>query len=646
MVLQTHRLLFTKKGKPCIILTRKDNSQEPSMKHIRSLIIKIKTRLTLKTYQKPLVVTLLVLFGINLLVLFIGSLIAMAIDASVYNNSFFGGHFIEAFLGCAKWLVSPHSLTAMNTRDSWQMMILAILMVFIGLVLFSGVIIATVTNALRAYIDKKSQAKGKILVENHFVILNWNSKVPDMVYNLMLKGYKENIVIVSNRDKEYIESEVKSLFLANEIQEKIKAKLIVKQGDSLLRANLEDISIENAAHICIMAREDMNDGDDQNIHNADLLNLKILLRLGSFKINPDCQIVVETDSDLTRGQMENLSYTIASLKELSITPVSFNRKIGQIIAQSIVMPQMSEVYSYLFSFSGAEFYSLESEEEIDSFLKTHDNAIPVFKADRLFALAENEKESLLTRKEPICPIVPLKPNLSYRATADSVFIIGDNSKSEFVLENLRRSQEFGEISFKIKHYHKNENALLISDLKATPGPKTVLILSDDSVGMESYDANVFVTLIELSKAFHNKENITFITELLDSRNLSSVHDFNIKNTIISNRMMSLLLTQIVMNKDSKAFFNHLLSIADAAPSKDDFDLLIGKASDLLEMGSELHFQSKAELLRSFYEAFKGKCILIGLIQSNGSTRFLNQEQDKEEEIIVTKDESFIYFRYH
>ena len=122
-------------------------------------------------------------------------------------------------------------------------------------------IIATVTTALRTFIDKKSRAKGKIIVDNHFVILNWSSKVPEMIYNLMLKGFKHNIVILSDKSKEYIEEELKSLFLTNDVRNKYRANLIIKEGDTLLRGNLEDISIEDAAQICIMAREDMVDVD-------------------------------------------------------------------------------------------------------------------------------------------------------------------------------------------------------------------------------------------------------------------------------------------------------------------------------------------------------------------------------------------------
>ena len=395
------------------------------MKHIKSFFLKLKAKKTLKTYQKPLLITLLTLLFINICVLLIGAVIGLVLDNKYYDGEFFGNNYMAALVGAVKWMISPNSLTQFEIKEQWIMMVLAIVIVIVGLVLFSGAIIATVTTALRAYIDKKSHAKGKILIDNHFVILNWNSKVPEMIYNLMLKGFKNNIVVLSERSKEYVESELKSLFLTNDIHQKFKANLIVKEGDSLLRSNLEDISIENASQICVMVGENIADGDDDNIINSDLLNLKIILRLGSFNIRSDCQIVVETDSDETRGQIENLSYTVSSLKKMNIVPVSFNKKIGQIIAQSLVAPQMGDLYDELFSFAGAEFYSIESDEDIETYLQKHNEAIPVYKEDKqLFVLADEENDTGKCRNNAYSNNLKLEPVVRETVTTDAIFIIG------------------------------------------------------------------------------------------------------------------------------------------------------------------------------------------------------------------------------
>ena len=612
------------------------------MKFLKSIFLKLKAKKTLKTYQKPLLVTLLTLLLINFIILAIAAIIAFAIDNNNYNGALFGSNFAAAFVTAVKWMIAPNSILSYDT-DKLSIMVLAAVVIVIEMVLFSGAIVAMVTTSLRSFIDKKSKAKGKIILSNHFIILNWNSKVPDIIFNLMLKGFKNNIVILSNQTKEYIESEIKSLFLANDVTQKYKANLIIKEGDPLLRGNLDDISIEKASQIVVMAREDMSDGDDDNILNQDLLNLKIVLRIGSFEIPSNTQIVVETDSDETRQQIENISYTVSSLKGKSVIPVSFNRKIGQIIAQSIVSPEMAEVYLELFSFQGAEFYSIDSKETVEEYMNTHDNSIPVVKLNKLFVLADDEKECLKRREGALSSIVPLKPVVIRPYKNCNIFVIGDNKKSEFILDNLNRSAESDEFNYQIKHYHKNENDLLIKDIKETDGEKKVLILSDDNVSEESYDANVFVTLIELSKAFPKRENLTLITELLDSRNLSSARDFDIHNTIISNKMMSILITQLAMNLESKKFYHKLLT-TDHAGDANDFDIQITLAKDLIEMDKEFIFKSKGELLHSFYKCFNGKNILIGICR-NDDVFFLNSNQDKEEEIKVSSKDSFIYVKF-
>lgn len=613
------------------------------MKFFQSLLRKIKAKTTLRTYQKPLAVTLISLLLINFIILFIAAAISLGVDNKYYSGYFFHGKFLEAFVTSVKWMITANSINNYDAHEHLYMLIVAAFVVVIEMVLFSGAIIAIITTSLRHYIDVKSKAKGRIQISNHFVILNWNSKVPDMIYNLMLKGFKENIVILSNQNKEYIENEVKSLFLANDIVTKAKARLIVKEGDPLLRGNLDDISIEKASQIVVMAREDMSDGDDDNILNSDLLNLKIVLRLGSFNLSGNCQVVVETDSDSTRGQIENLAFKVKSLIGKHIIPVSFNKKIGQIIAQSIVCPEMSDVYLHLFSFDDAEFYSIDSNESIEEFNKHHNEAIACAKLNKLYVLQEDEKEYLKRREKAYESSFALTKRIEPVKSVCTIFVVGDNKKSKFILDNLNRSADSRDFKYTIKTYHKNENELLVSDIRETKGEKKVLILSDDTVSEESYDANVFVTLIALTKAFPKRDGLTFITELLDSRNLSSVRDFDIHNTIISNKMMSLLITQLAMNLDSRDFFDKILTV-DRADDTNEFDIAIKKASEMIYMEKPLTFKSKAELLSAFYKCFEGKNILIGLCKGE-EILLLNENQDEKSSLVVDPMDSFIYFKY-
>ena len=273
----------------------------------------------------------------------------------------------------------------------------------------------------------------------------------------------------------------------------------------------------------------------------------------------------------------------------------------------------------------------------------HNNAIPVHKDGRLFVLSTSEKLCGAVREEEYCHDRKFEKIENHSAPKASIFVIGQNNKTKFLLNSLSRSHEYGDVDFSYKHYDKLDNKDLIQDLKETEGEKKVLILSDDKVSSDSYDANVFVSLIELSKAFSSKEDITYITELLDSRNLSSVRDFNIQNTIISNKMMSILITQLALNQSSKKFFEKVLTVSSMKKAN-DFDIVISEVTQSVAIEENMTFESKADLLRTYYNTFEGNRILIGLVQ-NDQIILLSQDQDKKENVVLTPQDSFIYFKY-
>ncbi len=605
---------------------------------IKSLLIKIKSKTTLKTYQKPLMITILRLLSINVVVLFVATIIALNLDT---EKKYFDGSFFEAFTTALKWMVSVNSINQYNVKEDLKIMILAIFVVLTGMVLFSGVIIATITAAVKGYIDKKSQAKGKIVISDHFVILNYNNKVPEIVYNLMCKNFKKNILILSNYSKDFIENEIKSVISSHNALFKRKAKLIIKEGSPLLRGNLDDISIENASSIVIMNREDLKPGDDENITNSDLSSLKIMLALGNFNLKENTNIVIETDDENTAIKMENLSIKMDNLKNKTIIPVSFNKKLGQVIAQTIVTPSLANIYLDILSFEGSEFYSRD-KMDVDEFLRDYTNAIPIINYNKLFVFSDDEKNINIKREKPYTTNRLLKTREKIDIEDFTVFVIGKNKKQPYIVENLKLSDNLYTADFTVKEYNKNEYNKMIEDIKVTDGIKKVLILSDDTVSDDSYDANVFVSLIALQSAFPDTD-ITFITELLDSRNLNSIKDFNIKNAIISNRIMSLFITQLALNSDSKKFFNSLL-LSDSEKGGEVFDINVSPVHKILEPNQNLVFNSKAELINSFYYSYEKKAMILGYIKK-GIVTYLTKEIDKPEEIRLSEDDLIIYIKH-
>ena len=85
------------------------------MKFLKSIFLKLKAKKTLKTYQKPLLVTLLTLLLINFIILAIAAIIAFAIDNNNYNGALFGSNFAAAFVTAVKWMIAPNSILSYDT---------------------------------------------------------------------------------------------------------------------------------------------------------------------------------------------------------------------------------------------------------------------------------------------------------------------------------------------------------------------------------------------------------------------------------------------------------------------------------------------------------------------------------------------------
>ena len=135
-------------------------------------------------------------------------------------------------------------------------------------------------------------------------------------------------------------------------------------------------------------------------------------------------------------------------------------------------------------------------------------------------------------------------------------------------------------------------------------------------------------------------------ELLDSKNENAIEDFktlNVKSAIISNKLMSLLLSQLATNHGSKQFFEGLLTV-NTEEGGDFFDIMIEKVGNIVKDVSEMHFETNAELIQSFYMSFNKRFMLIGYIHDD-EIIFLTGNQDEETPAILSADDEFIFIRY-
>ena len=576
------------------------------IKKIKARLIKARSLVSIKTYKQPTLFVILLMIFINIIILCIAAFIALLID-----DSFTG--FIDAFAnGSLKWLLTPNAILEIDNPNT---LFLAVIVLIVGMVLLTGTIIALTTNLIKEYFQKKKSGSGKIYLSNHIVVLNWNNKVPELVADL-LNVEEENVtlVILADIDKFYAEKQILNAInrLNNKDKELSNLSVLVKTGDPLIASDLSDISIEEAITIIIM-----NKGTYENVtkdmSKSDLNVIKTILSIGRIKFKHTPPIVAEIKRIETKEKIETMGKIVQTLKPHTLLPICFDRRLGQIIAQTIINSKMEDVYLSLFSFEGSEVYCLK-DTSFDDCLNHQTDCVPLArKGKNLFVLALNDKVINKRTNEKI-EIKSFKTKQYEEATNLEVYIVGKNNKLDFILSAFAEYKKIYHTDFKSKWISEDDLEGFVDEVNKSTNLITIVLLSDEYQDRDSLDANVINNLIYLEGKIKRKD-INIIVELLDPKNDNIIKDFNINNTIISNKIISLLLSKLALIEDTGSFYENLLTLAINEEEEDDQEVIIRPAVEMFNEEFPIVFSNKKTFITSVYEMFGKKIIPFGYFRN-------------------------------
>ncbi len=567
---------------------------------------------------------------INIVILIIAAFIALGIDDSFDN-------FFDAFAnGSLKWMLTPNAILLIDNPNT---LILAVAVLIIGMVLFTGTIIALTTNAIKDYFQKKQSGSGRLILDHQIVILNWNNKVPELVADLIYLDQEDvSIVILADINKQVAEKLItNAIKTIKKDKSVINLNILVKNGNPLIKTDLYDISIDKAQTILIMNID--QEQTDQIDDKADLNLIKTILNLGEIDFIYHPPIVAEIKNMVSKEKVSQLSHIVNSLKEHTIIPICFDRRLGHVIAQTIINPLIKDVYLSMFSFDDAEVYRMK-DVEFDDCLLVYSHVIPISRVDNdVFVLAE--KEQHLTLKESYQPdLIEFTINSTEDKADIKVFIIGSNNKLQFIKESFDDYTELYQSHFEAIYLGDHQLKDAMNDIK-TNESKTILLLSKEDTDTANLDANIINNLIYLQS--ETIPNVNIIVEVLDPANDHIIKDFNINNTIISNKIISLLVSKIVLYQNTAPFYENLLTIKSDVTGKDDQNISIKKASELINHPCPLSFTSYKQLLLSFYHASNKTLMLMGYFR-NKKLHMIYGDLNQKQPVEILKDDLLVYIK--
>ncbi len=555
------------------------------------------------------------LVAVNLLVI----LFFTALLSLVSGNPFFDElSYLFTYTMCSDGIYD-----FVNKQEDLACFIIKIVLTVVQMIIFSGALIGFTTDLLQSTIDKRMRNVGKLDLRNHYVFLNWSAIGPNIIYDLSFLDDKKTIVILSDKDRDEVMTSIENIFTENNKPLR-NMKLFIKNGSPSSRKHLSDISLDHAKYVGILLSDEVADEESQNsISERDLASFKALMAI--LHMNPDANIVVELESRSAEERIEHfLKETHPTLCD-HVSAFSHNSVIGHILGRAVINPIYSHLFHHILSYDGCEFYGLPAMDTADA-LQCYRNCIPVVNydddctvdengntaADQLYILADDFR-SIEKRKTPCSFAKPIPYREEISRENFSLIIFSDSDRAGFVVEELdaynRTFQKH--ISYELHSYDEDLSAVA-EHIQTIDGTKKILLLSSEQKNSADQDADVFVALLSLKISGRLDESIPIFAELVNPKNLISMQNLGVVSVIVSNKIISLFMVQLLTHPGSRRFYRDIV-VTNSGDNGGAVDFDVVFARELLSFsGSELTFSSRSEFLHSFFLASEKNKLCVGI----------------------------------
>ncbi len=517
----------------------------------------------------------------------------------------------------------------------YSIRVLSIVVILTSMITFSGGIIGYVASLFSSIIENAESGQSELFIYDHILILNWNPKALELITDYCFDDETTHIVVLSSHDKKTIESDIeKKLYDLKGVKHQ-KINVIVRQGDVLSKKDLQDNHIEDAKTIIILDDEKT---EIENEKHQDIFAIKSLMLLNQFDIKPHQTIIVEIKSSLSKHMIDTYISKNMKLSSQMVTILP-DELMGRLIAQTILMPLLNEVYAELFSFKGAEFYCIPKTDPLE-YMKTHHKAIPIYELnDHLFILGESYPSTLESRSVPLDEYQLITFNKTTRYKDLYLVVIGRNNKLEFILDSIHHYERENHTRVFVTLIDNVDATHIFESLGKLDKIDTILILSDDALEVKDYDSDVLITLL-LTQDIVKKHKAEVVIELLNPKHYDIAKCYNVTNTIISNEYISHIITQLSKNRALYPLYQDLLTYDEVDAVDETYEVYAYKAKDIFTMKEPLKFNSPAELIYSAYQSSHQEFVVIGLYQENQKQIFKGN-LDKKQDIIIKQEDTII-----
>jgi ion channel POLLUX/CASTOR len=548
---------------------------------------------------------------ISIIIVILAALVIAIGDLGTDPETGENASFLEA-----AWNSLMHSMDAGNLAGDtgWPMRIV-MLAVTIGGIFIVSILIGTITSGIETRIEEMRKGRSRVLENNHTLILGWSPKIFTIISELLVTNehkHKPRIVIMADMDKVEMEDEINARFPSTG-----KTRIICRSGSPLDLSDLEVAAPHDARSIIILSPDDVSGPDTYVIKSILALTNNPNRRKEQYHIVAE----LREERNIEAAQLVGNNETVLVLS---------SDLIARVAAQTCRQSGLSVVYTELLDFEGAEIY-MKAEHSLtgktyatalhaypqasvigiyrknDDLLLNPPAATEIGEGDLMILIAEDEKSAVIS--SPPAPVnnAAIQLRTPEPAGTERTLLLGWNEKAASIIRELdsyvtagsevmvvcndqEAEQAAAELAPQLnKHRLSFRNAdttqRAVLDSLNVASYNHIILLCNNQIDVQEADAQVLIALLHLRNiASQQKRDFSIVSEMRDIRNRALADVARADDFIVSDKLVSLLLSQLSENKKLERVFKDLFSA-------DGSEIYLKPVSDYIKLDAPVNFHT-------------------------------------------------------
>ncbi|MCL4394933.1 MAG: potassium transporter TrkA [Chloroflexi bacterium] len=496
----------------------------------------------------------------------------------------------------------------------------SMLVVTLGGIFLVSTLIGILTSGIEARIQELRKGRSFVVEQGHMLILGWSPQIFTVISELVEANANQPrscIVVLADKDKVEMEDAIHA-----QVPSMRRTRLVCRSGSPLDLHDLDTVNPHGARSIIVLAPE------TDNPDTAVIKSLLALTNNPNRKLEP-YHIVAEIrdakNMDVARmvGRDEAQIVLIGDL-------------ISRITVQTCRQSGLSIVYTELLNFGGDEIY-FHSEPALvgktfgESLSRYEDSAViglqrkddrtvlnppmdtRIEQGDRIIAISEDDdtveisgltdfgiEQGAIQQPRPSQPLPERTLILGWNSRAPSIIreldaYVAPGSETTVVanvpdLEAQVTSIPVGRQKVSCQTGDTTDRRTL--DALDIPGFDHVIVLSySDTLEAEQADSQTLVTLLHLRDMSEKTgKDFAIVSEMLDVRNRTLADVTRADDFIVSDQLVSLMLSQVSENKSLTGVFADLFD-------PEGSEIYLKPAENYVKPGVPLNFYTVLESAR-------------------------------------------------